>query len=345
MQHTTLTLLGRIANELGRFFKRVGSILCESTLEHPESPPEADDTPDLPGAVFKWASGDWVDQTAPPTPEPEQAPEPEPEPEPETAQKGARYTPGVDLLYLRSNFNGATAVAAESQDRKTFTVFAGATGRRTPPPSFKKTDYAAARDKLIADRVMVETTDDNGVYVYELPNDHNFSSPARAASVLLCRAAGLKEWHTINGDKLHDLIRTPEPPVEPTRAPYEPGVHRLWLTSNDQGARAEAVETPDRKRFVVLAGARARYTTTPSFDDTDGDNRRRALIDKGVMVERTISSGQKVWEFTRDFGFSSPSHASSVLMGRASGRKDWVNEHGISLAVLLADAKTRASMT
>lgn len=84
--------------------------------------------------------------------------------------------------------------------------------------------------------------------------------------------------------------------------------------------------------FVVRAGSFAAKDHTPSLQEHSPAvvDLRSQLIQNGVLQEE-----KGMLRFTQDYTFSSPSMASSVVLGRASnGRTDWKDPGGRTLKAL-----------
>lgn len=90
-----------------------------------------------------------------------------------------------------------------------------------------------------------------------------------------------------------------------------------------KGNGGEASGRYTEEGFVVLAGSRSSLGTAKSMEGKTGDRVRQALIKEGVIAGET---------FVEDYTFSSPSTASSVILGRSSnGWQKWVNKNGQTL--------------
>ena len=90
----------------------------------------------------------------------------------------------------------------------------------------------------------------------------------------------------------------------------------IFYINAARGAEAKGMVVSDG--FVVLKGSRAAKTTTPSVASYI-TQLRDSLIKKGIMNESFI--------FQKDYVFSSPSTAASVVMGRsANGLTEWCTE-------------------
>jgi hypothetical protein len=104
---------------------------------------------------------------------------------------------------------------------------------------------------------------------------------------------------------------------------------RLYLQGAG-GAQGEGNETPDG--FVVLAGAVARATLTPSMHQYMRTLRDK-LIAEGLLQQLPDSSHEGgVLTLKGDYLFGSPSTAAAVLLGRnANGRVEWKDAEGRTL--------------
>ncbi len=96
-----------------------------------------------------------------------------------------------------------------------------------------------------------------------------------------------------------------------------------------KGRGASAKGKDDTQGFVVLAGSLAADNEAPSLKKHAAgvSKARAALIESGVLVAE-----KQGLRFTQDYAFTSPSLASSVVLGRTSnGRRDWKDASGRSL--------------
>jgi hypothetical protein len=102
------------------------------------------------------------------------------------------------------------------------------------------------------------------------------------------------------------------------------------LTCEGRGASAAGRDTP--QGFVVQSGSSAAIDEVPSLKEHHPgvSELRTDLRSNGVL----IPDGNVV-RFTQDYTFTSPSYASSVVMGRSSnGRTDWKDTSGRTLKEL-----------
>lgn len=106
--------------------------------------------------------------------------------------------------------------------------------------------------------------------------------------------------------------------------PEKPSRKRGILTIKAKGVQATGYESPGG--FVVLAGSTASLEEAPSFTGL-AKQMRKELQTNGVLV----NDGTAL-RFTADYEFSSPSAASSAVLGRSSnGRTDWLTPGGRTL--------------
>jgi hypothetical protein len=99
------------------------------------------------------------------------------------------------------------------------------------------------------------------------------------------------------------------------------------LSCTGRGALATGYDTP--QGFLVRTGSSAAETATPSLHDYAPTivELRKDLLANGVLIQH---DSQLV--FTQDYTFSSPSYASSVVLGRNSnGRESWKDASGRTL--------------
>jgi hypothetical protein len=88
--------------------------------------------------------------------------------------------------------------------------------------------------------------------------------------------------------------------------------------------------------LVVKAGSQAAGQVAPSLLEHFAGTvaKRQELIDLGVLHPQGSD-----YVFSQDFAFSSPSLASSVVLGRSSnGRLDWKDAQGHTLKQLQSEA-------
>lgn len=87
----------------------------------------------------------------------------------------------------------------------------------------------------------------------------------------------------------------------------------IFQISAARGAQASGMIVADG--FAVLKGSTIATTTTPSMFDSMQKLRNKLLTEKII---------DKNFKFTKDYIFSSPSLAASIVMGRsANGRTEW----------------------
>lgn len=110
-------------------------------------------------------------------------------------------------------------------------------------------------------------------------------------------------------------------------------IETAFCIKNTKGTDAKG--EPTSEGFVVFKGSKAAFQSTPSISESFR-KLRLSLIDKGILRQR-----DDFYEFTEDYIFSSPSTASSVVLGRSSnGLIDWKREDGRTLRDFeAADAK------
>jgi hypothetical protein len=115
--------------------------------------------------------------------------------------------------------------------------------------------------------------------------------------------------------------------------PQAPAPSAPELMCKGKGLVARGYEST--QGFVVRAGSQATVQVSPSllehFPGTVA--KRQELIDLGVLAPQGSD-----YVFSQDFAFSSPSLASSVVLGRSSnGRMDWKDAQGRALKLLQED--------
>ena len=101
-----------------------------------------------------------------------------------------------------------------------------------------------------------------------------------------------------------------------------------------RGADGQGEPTSDG--FVVFKGSKAAGSTVPSM--TSGFlTLRQKLIDQGVLMDR-----EEYLEFQEDYIFSSPSTASTIVLGRNSnGLLDWKMKDGKPLKDFESNDKSK----
>lgn len=107
------------------------------------------------------------------------------------------------------------------------------------------------------------------------------------------------------------------------------GATELFFKGN-KGLAARAYQTASG--FVVLKGSYANVNQVPTLPKhfPGYAAARQRLVEEGVLVKSTTL--QDACEFTRDYEFSSPTAAETVIKGMAAyGRKAWQDEHGRTL--------------
>jgi hypothetical protein len=110
---------------------------------------------------------------------------------------------------------------------------------------------------------------------------------------------------------------------EPLTAPCVKIKDEYFITAA-RGAKAKAVVT--NEGIVVIADSEVANSTVPSMTDTFKKLRQK-LQDQGIIVQE----GNK-FIFSKDYLFSSPSTAATVVMGRnANGRTEWKDNRGKTL--------------
>lgn len=88
-----------------------------------------------------------------------------------------------------------------------------------------------------------------------------------------------------------------------------------------KGIKATGIISPNG--FTVLKGSQVAANTAPSFDVLKYKSMRDALINDKVIVNN---------EFVKDYEFSSPSAAASIVRGNsANGNVEWKNTSGVAL--------------
>ena len=125
-------------------------------------------------------------------------------------------------------------------------------------------------------------------------------------------------------------VRFFEAPVATSGASGVPdGAIELFFKGS-KGLAARAYESVNG--FIVLKGSYANVNeapTLPKYFPGYAAERRR-LAEQGVLVKSTTLAD--AYEFTRDYEFSSPTAAETVIKGMAAtGWKAWKDEHGRTL--------------
>lgn len=112
------------------------------------------------------------------------------------------------------------------------------------------------------------------------------------------------------------------------QSPVSSSVDRVpGLLCQGNGAKAQGRDTP--QGFVIEAGSTAVLNEVPSLKSYFPSviELRSELLKNGVLVEEA-----GFLKFTQAYTFSSPSYASSVILGRTSnGRTDWRDAAGKTL--------------
>ena len=114
------------------------------------------------------------------------------------------------------------------------------------------------------------------------------------------------------GYKVFDTIE------ETTAKGTDQNINKLYIKAA-RGANGSGAIVADG--FVVYKGSKAANSVTKSFPN---NKLRNKLLENGILDES--------YAFTKDYIFSSPSTAASIVMGRsANGLTEWVTEEGITL--------------
>lgn len=109
--------------------------------------------------------------------------------------------------------------------------------------------------------------------------------------------------------------------------PRRPCTVNKLLYIESKGIKAKGCES--NKGFIVFAGSEAVLKAVPSCSESF-TKLRDELSKKGVMARK-----EELYVFADDYLFSSPSTASSVVLGRNSnGRTNWKNNEGKTLKEL-----------
>lgn len=112
--------------------------------------------------------------------------------------------------------------------------------------------------------------------------------------------------------------------------------HEIFSIKAPRGADAQGILTSDG--FVVFKGSKAAISTVPSMTQ-NFLNLRQKLIDKNVLKEKG-----EFFEFPEDYIFSSPSSASSIVLGRNSnGLTEWKLPNGKTLKEFESNDKTNGA--
>ena len=102
-----------------------------------------------------------------------------------------------------------------------------------------------------------------------------------------------------------------------------------------KGPNTDATGTESADGFVVFAGSKGRAGGAPSIAPSTLTLRESLLTD-GVLG----LAGESIL-LNKDYLFSSPSSAASLLLGRASnGRVEWKTVEGVSLGEIQSDTLT-----
>ena len=111
-----------------------------------------------------------------------------------------------------------------------------------------------------------------------------------------------------------------------TLTPKKEAETAVFFIRGTRGVDAKGMSVADG--FTVLKGSKAAVSVTPSLSEAIRKIRER-LLSNGVLDETFV--------FTRDYLFTSPSTAASVVRGASTnGRSAWKNHLGQSLAMVEA---------
>jgi hypothetical protein len=115
-----------------------------------------------------------------------------------------------------------------------------------------------------------------------------------------------------------------EPVLDQSGNVEETSDQLFTLGQRQSEAEARGKRSPDG--FVVLKGSTIKKTVSNSYP-TGYFRLRKRLKEKGIIQDRNGS-----WVFSEDYLFSSPSTASSIVLGRSSnGLNEWKNSSGKKL--------------
>lgn len=115
-----------------------------------------------------------------------------------------------------------------------------------------------------------------------------------------------------------DLLKPRPKAVEPGAGTGSASTATRFEIRHKSDVRATGVE--EEGEFVVLAGSEALKDAGYAGSNSYGDLKKE-LIAKGVLKTTDFD---KVYRFTRPYGFKSPSAASAVILDRNSnGRREW----------------------
>ena len=118
--------------------------------------------------------------------------------------------------------------------------------------------------------------------------------------------------------------------------PLQYELQRLWLRSGREGSDAVVVAygfSLRGKEFLVLRGSEAFVEEGVAFalaaGPADASTKRAREI---LIADGTLRREGRLYEFTRDVVFNSPSLAAGVVLGRrASGNEEWRDAEGTKL--------------
>lgn len=103
----------------------------------------------------------------------------------------------------------------------------------------------------------------------------------------------------------------------------------LYLEARKEGRKANAAGQQTTEGFVVFKGSEGPVNEVESFGERN-HKKRMQLLAEGVLIHE----GDNLI-FTRDYLFSSPSTAATIIKGRSvNGLTGWKNKDGISLKEL-----------
>ena len=150
-------------------------------------------------------------------------------------------------------------------------------------------------------------------------------------------------WHALV-ETIRELLPAESQRNRPTLPPtlssvqyegVEPAAGETHLRIEGPNAVARAKETADG--FVVLAGSVARAETTNSFP------KGPKALREGMLREGVLQPTSDGLRFVRNYIFTSPSGAASVVLGRsANGLAQWKDEAGKTLKRIRSESVTTA---
>lgn len=247
-----------------------------------------------------------------------------------------------DLYFICQNEDyNAYAIATYNPDTNEMTVLEGSKFSLVRPNTSLPRGYENQKYNLIKSGKLI----DKGGYL-ELTQDHIFSSPSPASSIILNHAANAKHyWRTSRdcklGDYINNLIDEKEddsiykPSHLKNKVSKEPSniendktkPSSFFCQKENRNVFAEGVYDPNTKRITVKKGSTFSLTVNNSLIGGQAEREKKKMIREGVLVLEDDH-----YTLTEDYVFRNVSRASKVVNGSGGSRRAWINKDGLNIS-------------